>query len=170
MDSSTLGSSVHGIFQVRVLEWVAISSSSRPSPPRDWTGVSLIAGRRFTVWATREARYKKNVYILVIKEVIMQVCSVWCVCVCVLNCFSHIGLFVTLWIIALQVPTSEISQARKLDWVSMPSSKASSQPRVWTLYLLCLLHWQMGSLTLAPPIVCAEYKANLSKSEANTAL
>ena len=44
-----------GFFQARVLEWVAISFSRRSSRPRDWTRVSLIVGRRFTVWATREA-------------------------------------------------------------------------------------------------------------------
>ena len=55
MDCSLSGSSVHGIFQARVLEWVAISFSRGSSQPRNWTWVSLIAGRRFTIWATREA-------------------------------------------------------------------------------------------------------------------
>ena len=55
MDCSLPGFSVHGIFQVRVLEWVAISFSRRSSWLRDWTQVSCIAGRRFTLWATREA-------------------------------------------------------------------------------------------------------------------
>ena len=45
------GSSVHGIFQVRVLEWVAISFSRGTSPPRDQTQDSCIVGRRFTIWA-----------------------------------------------------------------------------------------------------------------------
>ena len=48
------GSSVHGILQARILEWVAIPFSRGPSQPRDWTQVSCIAGRFFTVWATRE--------------------------------------------------------------------------------------------------------------------
>ena len=34
------GSSVHGIFQARILEWVAISCSRGSSQPRDWTRVS----------------------------------------------------------------------------------------------------------------------------------
>ena len=42
------GSSVHGIFQTRVLEWVVISFSRGSSPPRDRTQVSRIVGRRFT--------------------------------------------------------------------------------------------------------------------------
>ena len=57
MDCSLPGSSVHGIFQARVLEWVAISFSRRSSPPRDWTWVSHVVGRHFTVWATREVSY-----------------------------------------------------------------------------------------------------------------
>ena len=49
MDCSLSGSSVHGIFQARVLEWIAISFSRGPSRPRNRTWVSCIAGRRFTV-------------------------------------------------------------------------------------------------------------------------
>ena len=55
MDFSPPGSSIHGIFQARVLEWIAISFSRGSSQPRDRTQVSCIAGRRFTVWASREA-------------------------------------------------------------------------------------------------------------------
>ena len=50
------GSSVHGILQARILEWVAISFPRGSSQPRDRIQVSLIAGRFFTIWATREAR------------------------------------------------------------------------------------------------------------------
>ena len=53
MDCSLPGSSVLGIFQARVLEWVAISFSWGSSQPRDRTRVSCTAGRRFTIWATR---------------------------------------------------------------------------------------------------------------------
>ena len=52
-DCSLPGSSVHGIFQARVLEWAAISFSRASSRPRDQTQVSCIAGRCFTLWATR---------------------------------------------------------------------------------------------------------------------
>ena len=55
MDCSPPGSSVHGILQARILEWVAISFSRGSSQPRDRTQVSCIAGRFFTIWATREA-------------------------------------------------------------------------------------------------------------------
>ena len=53
MDYSPLGCSVPGILQARILEWVAIPFSRRSSQPRDKTQVSCIAGRFFTVWATR---------------------------------------------------------------------------------------------------------------------
>ena len=55
MDYSPPGSSVHEIFQARILQWVSISFSRGSSQPRDWTRVSCTAGRFFTDWATREA-------------------------------------------------------------------------------------------------------------------
>ena len=54
MDSNPLGSSVHGVFQARILEWIVISFSRGSSQPRDWTQVSHTVDRRFAVWATRE--------------------------------------------------------------------------------------------------------------------
>ena len=55
LDCSLSGSSVHGILQARILEWVAIPFSRGSSRPRDWTQLSYTAGIFFTVWATREA-------------------------------------------------------------------------------------------------------------------
>ena len=55
MDCSLPGSSVHGILQARILEWVAISFSRGSSQPRDKTQVSCIAGSFFTIWTIREA-------------------------------------------------------------------------------------------------------------------
>ena len=55
MDCSPPGSSVHGISQARILEWVAISFSRGSSWSRDRSQVSCIAGRFFTVWTTGEA-------------------------------------------------------------------------------------------------------------------
>ena len=59
VECSPPGSSVHGIFQARILEWVAISFSRGSSQPRDWTQVSRIAGRCFKLWATREAQHRQ---------------------------------------------------------------------------------------------------------------
>ena len=54
MDCSLSGSSIHRIFQARILEWVAISCSRASSLPRDRTQVSCIAGRFFANWAAGE--------------------------------------------------------------------------------------------------------------------
>ena len=63
MDCSLPGFSVHGIFQARVLEWVAIFFSRGSSQPRDRTRVSRIVGRRFTHWAIREAlEIRRDIY------------------------------------------------------------------------------------------------------------
>ena len=97
MDCSLSGSSIHGIFQARMLEWIAISFSRGSSWPRNQTLVSRIAGRRFTVWATREAKWSESL--------------------------SHVQLFVTPWIV------HGILQSRILEWVTVPFSRGSSQPR-----------------------------------------
>ena len=56
MDCSWPGSLIYAILQARIPEWVAISFSRGSSWPWDWTWVSCIAGRFFTIWTTREAR------------------------------------------------------------------------------------------------------------------
>ena len=63
MDYSLPGSSILGIFQARVLEWVANSFSRGSSQPRDRIWVSHIAVRCFTIWSTREAPVKNMVHI-----------------------------------------------------------------------------------------------------------
>ena len=52
MDCRPPGSSVHGIFQARILQWVAFSYSRESSPPKDLTHISVsppLAGRFFTI-------------------------------------------------------------------------------------------------------------------------
>ena len=56
MDYSPPCSSVHGILQARILEWVAIPFSRGSSQPRGQTQVSCTAGKVFTVWAIREVQ------------------------------------------------------------------------------------------------------------------
>ena len=51
MDCGPPGSSVHGILQARILEWVAVPSSRGSSQPRDWTQVSFIS------WIHRHVLY-----------------------------------------------------------------------------------------------------------------
>ena len=105
--SSSCCSSIHGIFQARVLEWVAISFSRGFSWPRDWTHVSLITGRCFTIWATREAQSESEV---------SQSCPTLCD---PMDC---------------SLPGSSIHgivQASVLEWVAISFSRGSSRPRDW---------------------------------------
>ena len=81
MVCSPPGSSVHGISQAKILEWVAISFSRGSFWLRNQTQVSCIASGFFTDWATREA------YTCVYTHICMCVCV--CVCVCIkLNHFA----------------------------------------------------------------------------------
>ena len=56
MNCSLPGSSVHGILQARILEWVAIPFSRGSSWSRDQTCATCIGGQIIYHWATREAR------------------------------------------------------------------------------------------------------------------
>ena len=56
MDCSLPGSSIHGILQARVLDWVAISFSRGSSQPRDRTWVSRIVGRCFMLLLSHFSR------------------------------------------------------------------------------------------------------------------
>ena len=55
INCSPKGSSVHGILQARILEWVALPFSRGSSQPRDGTSVSCIAGGFLTIHTTWEA-------------------------------------------------------------------------------------------------------------------
>ena len=107
------GSSVHGIFQARILEWVAIPFSRGSS----WPWVSGIAGKLFTLWTTREARvvYGSS-----------TVCAVNSLQLCPTLCNS----------LDCSPPDSSVfgdSPARTLECVAMLSSRGSSEPRDQTL-------------------------------------
>jgi len=54
MDCSPPDSSVHGISQGRILEWVAISASRGSSQPKDQTRASCLAGGFFTIEPPRK--------------------------------------------------------------------------------------------------------------------
>ena len=61
MDCSLPGSSVHGILQARMLEWVAIPFYRESSQPRDRTQVSRIAARFFIIWAILQFNGEKKI-------------------------------------------------------------------------------------------------------------
>ena len=75
MDCSPPGSSVHGIFQARILEWVAISFSRGSSWPRDWNHISCI-GRRIlyhcATWEAQEEHVKGRILLLWVESMDMK--------------------------------------------------------------------------------------------------
>ena len=100
MDCSLPGSFVHGILQARILEWVAIPFSGGSSWPRDWTWVSCIAGRFFTIWATREAQENKVKWSEVkVAQSYLTLCD------------------------PMDYTVHGILQARILEWVAVPFSR-----------------------------------------------
>ena len=72
MDCSVRGSSIHEIFQARVLEQVAISFSRGSFQPRDQTQVPPIVGRCFTVWASEEVLYADDTTLMAKSEEELQ--------------------------------------------------------------------------------------------------
>ena len=68
------GSSVHGIFQVRILELVTISYSREPSWPKDWTHVSCISciGRFFTIAPRGNSHLSIYLYVKELAHISMQ--------------------------------------------------------------------------------------------------
>ena len=80
MDCSLPRSSVHGILQTRILQWVAVPFSRGSSQPTDQTQISHIAGRFFTSWATGKPE-KMLPYLLTIPDgVESNTCpsALWC--------------------------------------------------------------------------------------------
>ena len=86
--NSLPASSMHGILQARILEWLAISYSRGSSWPRDRTQVSHIAGRLFTVWG------------IMIKSIFVLTGRVQSFVV--VQSLSHVQLFATPWTAAHQ--------------------------------------------------------------------
>ena len=133
MDCSLPGSLVHGILQARILERVAMPFFRGSSWPRDQPWISCIAGRFFTIWATREVQsnkipYKKG-------KIWRHIHRVKTLCVLSCSVISN-----SLWPIDCKPSGSsvhEISQTRILEQVTISYSRGSSQP----------LQWQVGFFT-----------------------
>ena len=135
---------VHGVAKsrTRLSNWTELI---------DWNGYMKTRVKpsftfKFLVWKTMSvifSEYSTN-YNTKIKEKKNCIAPL-----CMLNHFSHLWLFATLCVDCSPPGSSVhgILQARILEWIAMPSSRGS-WPRDWT----CLsLHWQAGSLPLAPP-------------------
>ena len=118
MNCSPPGSSVPGIFQARILEWVAISFSRQSSLFRDQMLISCVSctGR----WI---------LYHWAIWEAFKWACEFACVCLVAQSCPTLCNLM------DYSPPGSSIhgiSQARILEWVTISFSRESSQLRDWT--------------------------------------
>jgi len=123
VDCSLPDSSVHRILQAKILEWVAISFSRGSSKPRDQTHISMfpaLAGRFFTTSATE---YYINNRILVILSLLSDTY------VCTQSLQSCPTLCDTMDCSPPGSSVHGILQARILQWVAMPTSRGSSQPR-----------------------------------------
>ena len=93
MDCSLPCSSVHGIFQARVLEGVAISFSRGSSWPRDRTPVSCIVGRFFTLWAYPFDYSSSTITSLILSGTLLDICWNFSCYTCALIFSRFLALF-----------------------------------------------------------------------------
>ena len=70
---------------------------------------------------------------------------------CVLSCFSHVRLFVTLWTVAHQAPLSMCFSRQDTGVGCHSLLQGIFLTQGLNLHLLSLLHWQAGSLPVVPP-------------------
>ena len=108
MDCCLPGSSVHGISQARILEWVAIYFSRRPSKPRDWTCISCIGRWILHHRATGEALPKWYVQMLTC-------------------CSSRVWLCATRWTLACQAPLC-LGFSGRAYWRGLPCPPPGNLP------------------------------------------
>ena len=162
-DCSPPGSSVHGILQARILEWVTISFSRGSSQPRDRTQVSCLRGRFSTIWAIREAlghlNHKTSSYFwssqipqwllsFKIWKFIVWVSFIKTVSFLPACVFSHVQLFVTPWTLAWQA-TLSMELPRQEYWNGLPFPTPRDLPDTGIeLRFLHLLHRQADFLPL----------------------
>ena len=138
MDWSLAGSSVHGVFQARILEWGAIAfsdiftytytnSQRLKSIVGDSSDPDVLnfLSQDFVDTALYPDFTSFLVFSLLLSVDTLSYCAVCCAWL-----LSHVQLFATPWIVACQAPLyMGILQARILEWVVMPSSRGSTQPR-----------------------------------------
>ena len=148
------GSSVHGISQARMLEWVSLSFSRGSSWPKDWTRVSCTAGRFFTIRATAAAAKSLQSCLTLYNPIdgsplgspvsgILQARTLEWVAISFSNAWkwkvkvkslSCVQLCATSWTAAYQAPPS-MGFSRQNYWsgVPLPSPLGKPQKKVWGL-------------------------------------
>ena len=143
-DDSKPGSSVPGIFQARILDWVAVSFSRRSSQPRDQTQVSHVVGRCFTIWATGEVKINWDNVKMLTDTVQNYSSLLLCVNSSQHACWVASVASDCLW--PYRSPGSSVHgilQTRVLEWVAIPFCLGSSQlrNRTWISYVSCIGRW-----------------------------
>ena len=173
MDCSPPGSSVHGILQTRILEWVAISSSRGSSQTRDWTCISWV-GRQILYQLSYQGSPLEYYSVLKRKEILVTSCNMdktwghnarWKKPITkgqILYDSTHVlrakSLQSCLTLgdpIDCSPPGSSVHgilQARTLEWVAMPSSRESSWCRDQTC-ISCTGRWLLYHWATRNPIM-----------------
>ena len=135
MDCSLPGSSVYGIFQARILEWITISFSRGSCRSRNRTQVFCIAGRLFADWAMKEALLllpviKIHTYIHTIQNLLGENNRGLCVCVCVCACacvcvcrYVHTHAHTCIWSC---MHTCELTNKWLLKWYDLEGTTHTS--------------------------------------------
>ena len=119
MNCSPSGSSVHGIFQAKILEWVAIAFSRGSSWPRDWTQVSCMQADSLLSELPMNSHVTNTHNKLSWKDIFFKIKSSM-----LLSHFSPVRLCATPQTAAPQAPVPGILQARTLGWVAISFSNA----------------------------------------------
>ena len=127
MDYSPPGSSIHEIFQARVLEWVAIFSPGDLLDPGIEPGSPTLQADALPSEPLGKPQTQKTGGKTSLSMVHKQLVEYSCnrlLCACMLSRSSHVRLFETLWTVVHQAPLSiGILQAKILEWVAMPFSR-----------------------------------------------
>ena len=144
-----------GILQTKLLEWIAMPSSKGSSKPRDQTQVSCIAGGFFTIWASRKPKntgvvspsLPQGIFptqelsqgLLLCRWILYQLSYQGSPSISM--CYVLISLVMSNSLIpyGLTLPGSSVHgvlQTRTLEWVSMLSSRGSSQPGIEPVSLM----------------------------------
>ena len=140
-------STIHGIFQARILEWVAISFSRGSSQPRDWTHISYVSCiGRWVLLPLAPPGKSSSCYSS--KQLVSVFSSLSCgeqfeLDACTLSCFGPVRLFGSPWTVACQVPLS-MGFSRQEYWSDLPCLLQ----RIFliqgsNLHLLQLLHYRL---------------------------
>ena len=140
MDYSLPGSSIHGIFQAKYWSGLPFPSPEDLPDPGIEPGSPAVAGRCFTIWASREALLKPLWLKIMLHRQYHGKHILSCgMPMCMLRGFSHVRLFVTLDWSLVGFSVHGILQTRILEWVAMPSSRGSSQ--LWDRTRMSCIFW-----------------------------